>query len=65
MEVVKTVSKSIAQQAREELFKEKADKARKRLVDIMRRLDAAKQVVANVQRELDLAEAEIEADAAI
>lgn len=51
--------KKVLTEARAEIAKEKAEKAKKQLVDKLRQLDAAKTVVANIEREITDLEARI------
>lgn len=44
--------KKVAEEARAEIAKEKAEKAKTALVKKLRDLDAAKRVVANIEREV-------------
>lgn len=51
--------KKVLTEARAEIAKEKAEKAKKQLVDKLRQLDTAKTVVGNIEREIADLEARI------
>lgn len=51
--------KSVTSEARAEIAKEKAEKAKKALIAKLRQLDSAESVVANIEREIQDLEASI------
>lgn len=54
----------ILRDAKNDVHKETVEKLKKRMVGLYRRLAEAKSIVANVEKEIDMAEAEIRRDLA-
>lgn len=63
MTVTKISAADIKQQAEAEVRKEQSEKAKEKLKGLLRKIDQAKEVVANLNREYEVALAEIEAGA--
>lgn len=63
MSVTKLSTADIRAQAEAEIRKEKGEKAKNKLKGILTKIETAKEVVANLEREYEVALAEIEAGA--
>lgn len=58
----KITAKKIKEEARQLVAKEKIEAARKRLVELYRRKSQAEDVVRSIDKEIEMAEAEIDAE---